>query len=74
MPFQVYILRSQSSGHCYIGHTENLARREALNSARFAGRAACQCARIERSEAAGNLANRGHKYRVGEIPRRFTRS
>jgi putative endonuclease len=27
MPFEVYILRSQASGHFYIGHTENLAKR-----------------------------------------------
>ena len=27
MPFHVYILRSQSTGRFYIGHTENLIKR-----------------------------------------------
>ena len=27
MAFHVYVLRSQSTGHFYVGHTENLARR-----------------------------------------------
>ncbi len=27
MPFQVYILRSQSTGRFYVGHAENLAKR-----------------------------------------------
>jgi putative endonuclease len=27
MPLQVYILRSQSTGHFYVGHTANLTKR-----------------------------------------------
>ena len=27
MPFQLYILRSQSTGRFYVGHTENLTKR-----------------------------------------------
>jgi len=32
MPFHFYILQSQTTGHFYVGHTENLSRRICENN------------------------------------------